>query len=523
MLTDQLLNITCMVAISDHKLLSSSVAKDCYSILKFYDQTSDDIPIAFKMKLQMAQTLCKLRATNIHPEIVLDQVRQAGKYVELDSFLVKMADKGSKLDDATIEKAIKQIQTTKILSSSLGDFSKLKEFVEMFDTNGFESVDEAILAYEKMVESLYGHHSTHKRDKLTSKVQSLDLFEGDYEPAMDMISQNNSGKNVVPTGYAELDKYLKKGFQPGRLYIFAGTSNDGKSTLLMNFLNNQVEQNKTVDDDKNDLDIYLYVTLENLIDESLLRLYCTSEKVTFDNAIADWENVRKTLPDIMKEKQKDKKSALMMHFFPGTSISVFEIEKLIDETNERYAGRGTVKGVFVDYLDLVTSGRSFDLHRLELGQVAMDMKILAVIQQIPVITVTQLNRSAYDKDGSGLSLNMMSESIKKVEHADVVALIRALLHPSEAEQDSGGINDSYRPSTSKGEMLICIAKNRSGPKGISFKLATDFSMYSVTEFEGGSVQSMGGNYNALGSEAIHKAFEVPEADGIEIDSNLAVI
>ena len=51
-----------------------------------------------------------------------------------------------------------------------------------------------------------------------------------------------SGKNSVSTGYVELDKYMNGGFEPTRLYIYGGSSGDGKSVLLTNFLKNAVEK-----------------------------------------------------------------------------------------------------------------------------------------------------------------------------------------------------------------------------------------------------------------------------------------
>ena len=107
---------------------------------------------------------------------------------------------------------------------------------------------------------------------------------------------------------------------------------------------------------------------------------------------------------------------------------------LLKLTSARYEGKAVLKGVYVDYLDLLRAGQVFDLHRLEMGQVTIDMKVAAVMQGIPWVTVTQLNRGAYDPK-ENLSLANMSESIKKVEHSDFVGILKNLTQEIDPDQD----------------------------------------------------------------------------------------
>ena len=98
-------------------------------------------------------------------------------------------------------------------------------------------------------------------------------------------------------------------------------------------------------------------------------------------------------------------------------------------------------------MDLLKTGTQFDLYRLELGQITLQLKVAAVQENVPIITVTQLNREGYDKEA--FSLTQMSESIKKVEHADVVCLLK--------NQDEEERIGSYC------KLDVFIGKNRCGP------------------------------------------------------------
>ena len=80
------------------------------------------------------------------------------------------------------------------------------------------------------------------------------------------------------------------------------------------------------------------------------------------------------------------------------------------------------------------------------------------------------HNSAYnDKENSTLA--NISESLKKVEHADHIALIKNLIEEKDEE------NIQRRPEV--GDFKIDILKNRSGPKNVYAKLKSNFSKFRI--------------------------------------------
>ena len=99
------------------------------------------------------------------------------------------------------------------------------------------------------------------------------------------------------------------------------------------------------------------------------------------------------------------------------------------------------------------------MYRLELGHITLSMKTLAVQYNIPVITGYQLGRSAYKiKEAHQLNVDQISESIKKVEHADFVGLLA---------------KDPHDDTIVHGK----IGKNRAGKANIAIDFKVDFSKY----------------------------------------------
>jgi len=140
------------------------------------------------------------------------------------------------------------------------------------------------------------------------------------------------------------------------------------------------------------------------------------------------------------------------------TASTIDIMMELDNVISQY-GKDKIRGLYIDYLDLLRTDIKFDLYRIELGFITLSLKTLAVQYNIPVISVTQLGRGVYNVQASkDLNLDLMSESIKKVEHSDFVALL------SKDPVDENIVH-------------MKIGKNRSGKANIIIDFKVDFKTY----------------------------------------------
>jgi len=254
------------------------------------------------------------------------------------------------------------------------------------------------------------------------------------------------------------------GYEPSRLYVWGGGSGSGKSTLLNNtLLNSALTHPSQIPGYKKDVTpgvinrVYIYITLENTIEESLMRTYQPMFDKTSPQMLYDITNGVDIQKKIFSELEKCN-STIIMKYFPATTISAFDLMSVLDDVIEQY-GKEAIAGLYIDYLDLLKTDMKYDIYRLELGYITLSLKTLAVQYNIPVITGTQLGRSSYKiNDSRELGVEQISESIKKVEHADFIGLLA---------------KDPTDDSLVHGK----IGKNRSGKSNMSLDFKVDFSKF----------------------------------------------
>lgn len=466
MLTEQFINLCGSIVFQTHNKFTSSVYSDIYHILHHYKE--DSIPLDSRKKFKLVQTLTKLKIADKAPDEIFDYVAATGQFNDLKDYLTTLSTRI--IPEEKIDSAIRNIVDRKKFSAILKDTPVLEDFIKKINNNSFSDLGEPIKQWEGLVSQISTKISEEKRKESYVNITSLDLAEDPYEEVLNQIERNYNGKNSITTGYNQLDGYMNGGFEPTRLYIFAGASGDGKSILLMNFLKNAVQRRR---ENVTEKEIYIYFTLENLVDESLTRLYCSLQEKEYKEMMRSYSTIKPTIERTVKEWQIGHNTVVNMAYFPATLTSVSDLLNYVEKVKNRYAGRGTVKAIYIDYLDLLKSGQTFDLYRLEQGQVTIDLKVAAVINRIPIISATQLNRGGYDQKAA-LSLTQMSESMKKVEHSDFIGILRTITDEMEEGQASL-IPSPY------GKMQVVIGKNRSGPKNKEVQFVTNFSKFLISE------------------------------------------
>jgi replicative DNA helicase len=460
MITDHFLNTCITVCLSNSGRVTDPIIQDIQDILLTFEKTAE-VPLEINQKFALLKILCDFKMAGKTKDTIIDSIVSFGQFVSMKDYLIL---KSNEVEDDKISDYVKQIRCKKKFSLLLKDFNKLSKFVEDFDTSEFDSLEKVVVDYEDLISDIYSIMAEEKRKDNISKVSSLSLRNDNYTNVFDQIKLNYSGVNTVPTGYQELDKLMRGGYDPGRLYVFGGASGDGKSAYLINNIKNAVEKDSR---DKDGLiNVYAYISLENLIDESLLRLYSSWSQKDYDKILTNWDSERRVAETFLRNKVQVHNAEVDIQYKAPDTFTVFDLRVYIQSLRNAYKGKGRLRAVYVDYLDLLKSAKSFDVYRLELGYITLLLKVVAVAENIPIITATQLNRDGYDK--GTFSLTQMGESIKKVEHSDFVALLKAQL------PDAMG-------KTRFQDLDVYIGKNRCGAKDKKITLRADFSKFNIED------------------------------------------
>ena len=240
----------------------------------------------------------------------------------------------------------------------------------------------------------------------------------------------------VPSGFRDLDR-LTSGFQPGNLIIVAARPSMGKSALgLCMAANLAVRHERPV----------ALFTLEMSKAEVTQRLMCSEAKVesqrlrTGKLAAEDWPRLTAACDRLAKAP---------VYVDDTGSITMMEIRSKARRLKSNEPNLGLI---IVDYLQLMTSGGSFENRVQEVSQISRSLKVLARDLEVPILAMSQLSRAVEQRHDKRPILSDLRESGSIEQDADLVMFIyRDEYYNDESDQ--------------QGLAEVILAKNRNGPTG----------------------------------------------------------
>lgn len=440
----------CSTLLLSKKVKAVDVSKSVLEILSFYEEIVKDIPLLFRDKFELVKLISQKRLEGLEIECCIDDVISLGRFSNFYDYIREKSSEN--LPEEKLVSYIERLRSRKKLIVIYRNRDSLYNLLTALDEEAFDGIDDLVDKYESLVKSMFIDLMEESRTGSIDSVSEVDFDNDDHSSILQQIISCYDPSKSVTTGYPELDSIMNGGFEPTRIYILGAPSNVGKTNFLINFCLNAALV------PTNYVKSFLFITLENLVHENMLRMYCKLFRRTQQETV----NLVKSGLDIVSEikrKLDECNSKLKMKYYPANTISPVDIMMDLDESQEMYGC--PVTALYVDYLDLLRSDISSkeQLYRLELALITLSLKTLSIKYNIPTITASQLNRSAYSLFEEA-SLDNMSESIKKVEHSDWVGLLT---------EDPSNENIKF----------LKVGKNRSGPKGFRLAFETNFTYYDV--------------------------------------------
>ncbi len=299
-----------------------------------------------------------------------------------------------------------------------------------------ESTDAAMLlemAEQRIYELRQGHD--------TSALQHIRVSVTETLAHVQKISGPEREKYLgVPTGFAYLDVMLG-GLGKSDLVILAARPGMGKTSFALNIATNIAKRGQSavaffsLEMSREQLNSRI-LSSEAMLDSSIFR-------TGIKNNMQQWEE----LADVASEVAK-----LPIFLDDSSGITVPEMKAKIRRINSD-PHLPSIGVIFIDYLQLMTSGRRTDNRVSEISEITRNLKIMAKELMVPIITLSQLNRA--------------SESRAKSDHRPVLADLR---DSGSIEQDADSVLFLYRDSkyneTADERLAECIvSKNRHGEVG----------------------------------------------------------
>lgn len=223
----------------------------------------------------------------------------------------------------------------------------------------------------------------------------------------------DKGERGIMTGLNIFDSRF--GWHRGDLVIVAGATSQGKSTLASTIMFNMAMAGVPV------ADYSLEMSAKQVTARMMARLTQVSSSTTLYGKLSDQEY--KQVYDGSLSMKK-----LPIYFDEKNKTSFVNMCSSIRRMVKRYG----VKVVFIDYLQILANG-SRDNRESLIGDMARDLKRLAVEENICICALSQLNRSKEDKGRP--RLNQMRGSGQIEEACDMAVLI----HRPNLQKESANI------------------------------------------------------------------------------------
>ena len=303
-------------------------------------------------------------------------------------------------------------------------------------------------------------------------------------------ANRSSGLSGLETGYHKLDK-VTSGWQNSDLIIIAARPAMGKTAFVLSMAKNMAVTYNTP--------IALFslemsnVRLVNRLTSNVCELEGSKIK-SGQLTPLEWDQLMARIKAL---------NGAPLYIDDTPSLSIFELRTKA----MRLAREHNIKMIIIDYLQLMNaSGMKFGSREQEVSMISRSLKQLAKELNIPIIALSQLNRSVENRtDGKRPQLSDLRESGAIEQDADIVCFIHRPEYYLHSDTDANG-NDI------RGKAEFIIAKHRSGSvEDIQLRFRAPFARFENWEEEPVPVgiASVGSRMNSMGSDAIAAA---PTAD-----------
>ncbi len=262
---------------------------------------------------------------------------------------------------------------------------------------------------------------------LTKVVERIDdLFQSD----------NPSDITGIPTGFGDLDQKTS-GLQPGDLIIVAGRPSMGKTAFSLNIAENvAIDYGAPV----------AVFSMEMAGTQLVMRMMGSVGRLDQHKVRTgrlqddDWQKLTYAV---------GKLNDAPIHIDETAALTALEVRARARRLHRQYGKLGLI---VIDYLQLMSASSHGENRATEISEISRSLKALAKELNVPVVALSQLNRSLEQRPNKRPVMSDLRESGAIEQDADLILFIYR--------------DEVYNPDTAdKGVAEIIIGKQRNGPIG----------------------------------------------------------
>lgn len=329
-------------------------------------------------------------------------------------------------------------------------------------------------------------------DKISSKIYELideerhGGIKKSHEIIADVVEELKRQKALAGSELVGLDtgfRFLNdctKGLKPGELIIIAARPGMGKTAFALNLMMKTLQSGKGV----------VFFSLEMPSVQLMYRILSALSSIP--------------LSDIMSAKLSDDDwtrfndacdAVLNMPLFVYDSGYV-NIHQVRTQLRKLKSADANIELCVIDYIGLMTSTSNYSERHLQIAEISRGLKLLARELNIPIIALSQLNRSLEARSNKRPMLSDLRESGAIEQDADIILFVyrdevykeqmeRERISRLEAEGKDAG-EPVFRRNDYQEKAEIIVGKNRSGEAGRTIEVGFQgrFTRFVDTSFGG---------------------------------------
>jgi replicative DNA helicase len=277
-------------------------------------------------------------------------------------------------------------------------------------------------------------------DRTRAGFQSVEHLLPALVDQIEKLANRDDPSNVtgIRSGYSDLDE-MTAGLQRGDLIIVAGRQSMGKTAFALNIAEHVALDSK--------LPVAVF-SMEMGAQQLAMRMLASVGRLDAHKlrvgklSGTDWEKFSEAIGKLDKAK---------IFIDETAGVNPYEMRARARRLHRQHGGLGAI---VIDYIQLMSSSSSGseENRATELAAISRSLKSLAKELQVPVIALSQLNRSLEQRPNKRPVMSDLRESGAIEQDADLILFIYR--------------DEVYDPnSAEKGTAEIIIAKQRNGPIG----------------------------------------------------------
>ncbi|CAI8217087.1 MAG: Replicative DNA helicase [Glaciecola sp. HTCC2999] len=402
------------------------------------------------------QSILKLLANNQPVDVITtsEHLEQHDKLDEAGGFAYLAELAKNTPSAANVVSYAKIIKERAIVRELIGVAHDIAEVG--YNPEGRDSADVLDMAESKVFEI------AEKRTGENEGPRNVESVLGKTIDRLEQLVKNNKAVTGVSTGFVDLDKKTS-GMQPSDLIIVAARPSMGKTTFAMNLAENAMMlEEKPV----------LVFSLEMPSEQLMMRMLASLSRVdqtkirTAQLDDDDWARISNTMA-MLKDKDN-------LFIDDSSGLTPMDVRS---RARKLARDKGGISMIMIDYLQLMRVPSLSDNRTLEIAEISRSLKALAKELEVPVVALSQLNRSLEQRADKRPVNSDLRESGSIEQDADLIMFI----YRDEVYNEN---------SDRKGVSEIIIGKQRNGPIGTSL-LAFQGQFSRFDNYDG---PDLGGDY-----------------------------